>query len=101
MVEGTNGKIRSVRARIDTGATMSSIDKELAEELELGPVVRTKLVKQAQGHTVRPVIKARFRLADESHEEKFTIADRSHMKYRVLIGQNALKNHYLIDPDKK
>ena len=99
-VLGNNGNKKRVMARVDTGATMSSIDSELVKELGLGPVIRTKIVKQAQGKTVRDVIEVRFLLAGHEHSEKFTIADRSHLKYQVLLGQNALANGYLIDPHK-
>ena len=98
---GPKGDKKLINARIDTGATRSSVDKKLAEELNLGPVTRTKLVKQALGGTMRPIIMVEFELAGKKLKEEFTIADRSHMKYRVLIGQNALNNGFLIDPHKK
>ena len=98
---GSNGNNKKIQARIDTGATRSSIDKELAEQLNLGPVTRTKFVKQALGGTVRPIIVVEFNLAGKHLKKEFTIADRSHMKYRVLIGQNALNQGFLIDPHKK
>lgn len=100
-ISGPNGDKKVIKARIDTGATRSSVDKKLAEELNLGPVTRTKLVKQALGGTIRPIIMVEFELAGKKLKEEFTIADRSHMKYRVLIGQNALNNGFLIDPHKK
>lgn len=91
---------KSVVARIDTGATKSSIDASLAKELKLGPVIRTRLVKSASGNSVRPVIKAKIDLASKKMTADFTVADRSHMRYRMLIGQNVLKKGFLIDPLK-
>ncbi|MBD3248944.1 hypothetical protein GF336_02760 [Candidatus Woesearchaeota archaeon] len=99
-IKGPGGSKRLV-ARIDTGATMSSIDNKLASELKLGPVIRTKLVKSAHGNTVRPVMMASLKLAGRDLKSKFTIADRTHMKYRVLIGQNILKKNFLVDCSKK
>ncbi|MEA3515463.1 MAG: RimK/LysX family protein [Nanoarchaeota archaeon] len=98
---GPNGNNKNIQARIDTGATRSSIDKELAEQLKLGPVTRTRFVKQALGGTVRPIIVVEFDLAGKRLKKEFTIADRNHMKYRVLIGQNALNQGFLIDPHKE
>ena len=98
---GADGKTRKIKARIDTGATRSSVDQAIAKELGLGPVIRTKVVKQAHGHTTRPIVLVEFTLVGIKHKEEFTIADRGHMKYGVLIGQNALKNGYLIDPNKR
>lgn len=97
----SHDKEKTLIARIDTGATTSSIDMRLASELRLGPVVITKLVKSAHGKTIRPVIIAEITLAGKKLKGKFTIADRSHMKYKVLVGQNILKKGFLIDPMKK
>ena len=90
-----------VDAKIDTGATKSSIDSKLAAELKLGPIIRTRLVKSAHGNTLRPMINVELELAGQKLKSQFTIADRAHMKYRVLIGQNILKEKFLIDPGKK
>jgi hypothetical protein len=89
-----------VRARIDTGATKSSIDNALAKELGLGEIVGKRLVKSAHGSTIRSVVKAKIKLAGQTFESEFTIANRSHMKYRILVGQNILRRGYLIDPSK-
>lgn len=93
-----NGK--EVTARIDTGAEYSSIDKELAERLKLGPVVRTILIKSASGKTRRPVVEAKINIKGKILQSKLNIADRKHMKYKVLIGQDILKQGFLIDPSK-
>ena len=94
-------KEMKIRARIDTGATRNSIDADIVKELNLGPVVKKKIVKQAYGHEERPVILVGFELAGKKLEEEFTIAKRGHMKYSVLIGQNSLRNGFLIDPNIK
>ncbi len=95
---GSGRKI--VIAKIDTGATKSSIDTNLAAELKLGPVIKSKLVKSAHGSKLRPIIEAAIELAGKKIKSEFTLADRAHMKYRVLIGQNILKDGFLIDPTK-
>lgn len=94
-----NGR-KSVIAKIDTGATKSSIDTNLAAELRLGPVIKSKLVKSAHGSKLRPIIEAEIELAGKKIKSEFTLADRAHMKYRILIGQNILKDGFLIDPTK-
>ena len=91
----------TVIARIDSGATASSIDIKLADKLELGPVTRTKIVKSASGTKKRPIMKAIVKIGDQEIEEEFTLADRSHMTYPALIGQNILKKgNFMIDPNK-
>ncbi len=100
-VQGPTGKKKEVMARIDSGATKSSIDVKLAAELSLGPILKAKLVKSASGKSLRPVVEAIILLADGEFKTDFTIADRADMKYRVLVGQNILKKGFLIDPAKE
>lgn len=101
-VLGNKNFDRKVRARIDTGATSSSIDVSLAEKLCLGPATRSKIVKSASGIKERPIIVARIKMNGSIIEEEFSLADRSHMTYSILIGQNILKKgNFLIDPNKK
>lgn len=92
--------VEHLQARIDTGATKSSIDYKLASTLKLGPVIESRLVKSAHGNKLRPVIEATIIMRGKEVTEKFTLADREHMKYRVLIGQNILKKGFLIDPNR-
>ncbi|MEA2036786.1 MAG: RimK/LysX family protein [Nanoarchaeota archaeon] len=97
----TKGAKKTIMAKIDTGASKSSIDVNLASQLRLGPIIKSKLVKSASGNKLRPVIESVVELADKRIKAEFTLADRWHMKYRVLVGQNILKHGYLIDPSKK
>jgi hypothetical protein len=99
---GNNRRRIDVTARIDTGATNSSIDINVAEKLELGPIKRTKLVKSASGKGRRAIVAVKVKLDNKVLEDDFTLAERGHMTYPVLIGQNILKKgNFLIDPNKK
>lgn len=91
---------KQIEARIDTGATISSIDAQLAAEMSLGPLIKTKKVKSSHGMSVRPVVKATIVLKGVEITGNFTIADREHMKYDMLIGQNILKKGFLVDTTK-
>ncbi len=95
-----NGSDKRILARIDTGATKSSIDYKLASKLKLGPVIESRLVKSAHGNKLRPIIEATIKIRGKHITSKFTLADREHMKYKLLIGQNILKKGFLIDPNK-
>jgi|SRR3989344_3373256 len=87
-----------LNSRIDTGATSSSIDINLAKKLNLGPVTKTKIVKSASGVKRRPLVKLKIKLNGSIIEADFTLADRSHMNYPLLIGQNVLKlGRFMID----
>ena len=48
------GAKKTILAKIDTGASKSSIDVNLASELKLGPIIKSKLVKSASGNTIKP-----------------------------------------------
>jgi hypothetical protein len=91
---------KKVLARIDTGATKSSIDAKLAAEMDASAEFKTALVRSAHGIRRRGVIKQKVIIGRRRMNMEFTIADRSHMKYKVLIGQNILKRRFLIDPAK-
>jgi hypothetical protein len=96
-----DNKEEKIVARIDTGATASSMDIKLAAKLKLGPVIKTKIVKSASGIKKRPIIKVKVKINGDIIEEEFTLADRSYMTYPLLVGQNILKKgNFLIDPNK-
>jgi hypothetical protein len=98
---GNNNQKKNISARIDTGAEKSSIDARVAAELHLGPIIKRKLINSAHGKMVRPVMEAIISIGGKKLRSEFTIADRNHMKYKVLVGQNVLKEGFLIDPLKK
>lgn len=94
-----NGKKH--KARIDTGAKRSSIDRRLAYRLGLGPVIKTTKVRSVHGQSIRPIIRAIVRIRDRNLKATFNIADRKDMSYSILIGRNILKHGFLIDTSKK
>ncbi len=94
-------KIKHVKARIDTGATKSSMDESLAKELILGPSIKNAVIKSASGQTTRPVVKAEVSIGGKKVSTEFTLISRAHMKYKVLIGRNVLSKGFLIDPSKR
>ncbi len=100
VIKSPQGKEKEVSARIDTGATTSSIDVGLAADLKLGPILKSKFIKSASGQGLRAVVRASITLEDKEVETEFTLADRSNMKYDVLVGQNILTKGFLIDPSK-
>ncbi|MBI2147569.1 ATP-dependent zinc protease [Candidatus Woesearchaeota archaeon] len=100
-VLGPKGK-KAVTARMDTGATKSSLDTRLAAELKLGPVLKATVINSASGSSLRPVVKATIIICNKEVTGEFTLADRGRMRYRALIGQDILvSNRFLIDPSKQ
>lgn len=92
-VVGLNEKIETVLARIDTGATRSSVDKELARKL--GMLKKENILwkdryDSALGTQSRPIIGFTYWLAGRKIKSTASVADRSKMKYPVLVGRNDL-----------
>ncbi len=103
IVKGPGGE-EKVRAKIDTGADRTTVDKILAEQLKLGPALSRVTIKaSAAGQKVeRPVVDATITIAGRTYELKVGVADRSQMRYRVIIGRDILRSgDFLIDPSRK
>ena len=100
MVIGEKGEER-VRAIVDTGAKLNSLDKELARRIGMGKPIRTMKVKNPslKGYVRRPVVKVRIRIKGRVFNTEANIQDRSHMKFPVIIGRNLLTGNYLVDPE--
>jgi hypothetical protein len=99
VIQGKKGKKQLV-ARIDTGALKSSVDTRIAGEVGLGPIIKSRIVRSANGRSLRPVVRGKVSIAGRELRAEFTVVDRRHMKYSALIGQDVLKQGFLIDPSK-
>lgn len=94
-------QILDVRALIDTGATMSSIDTDLADKLKL-PRVDQQPVAGVSGKDMMPVFLAQIYVPDLS----FIIYGRFHgarlteggIPYQVLLGRSFL-SHFIMTYD--
>lgn len=92
-VVGLNGKTETVLARIDTGATRSSVDKELARKLGMlkkENILWKDTYRSAVGVQPRPIVGFHYWLAGRKIKSTASVTDRSKMKYPVLIGRNDL-----------
>lgn len=111
-------------ARIDTGATTSSIDafdiknferdgkkwvsfkvksrtsdEQMTFEL---PVVRTVEIKRHEAAPVyRYSVMLKMRMGHITLDREFTLADRSEFEYPVLIGRNVLSGLAAVDTSRK
>lgn len=112
---------RVFHARIDTGATTSSLDARDIESFERDggawvrfkvaehedeslhelekPVERYVRVLQSSSEQAdrRPVVKLQFQLGLIEMIDEFTLVDRKHLDYQVLIGRNILKDLMVVD----
>ncbi len=92
----------SALAKFDTGAKTTSIDKELAKEAGLGPILKYKRVKSAStksGHK-RAVMKARIKIGCKEFKGEVNVTPRVHSQAKVLIGRDIILNNFVIDLTK-
>lgn len=112
-------------ARIDTGATTSSIDARNVEPFERdgkrwvrfemidpendNPVImecqvvrKTKIIQSVTKEKERRyVVELAVTLGNTTRTAEFTLADRSHVEFPVLIGRNILMDSMTVDVSKK
>ena len=108
-------------ARIDTGATTSSLSAQditvferdgkpwvsfnmahegVDEKLQVEtPLVRYVRIRQASAEDIerRPVVELTMRLGRFAQKTEFTLTDRSQMTYSVLLGREFLKDIAVVD----
>jgi len=103
IVTGPGGD-ESVRAKIDTGADRTTVDKVLAARLRLVPTGSKVAVKASvAGNKVeRPLVSAEVTIAGKRFDLRVGVADRSQMRYAVIIGRDILRSgEFLIDPSRR
>ena len=118
------GLKENFRARIDTGATTSSVsavdvvpferdgkdwvkfkiahDDVMSKEFAL-PVERWVDIRQssAEGTQRRAVVMAWIQIGDLKEYTEFTLTDRSHLTFPVLLGRSFFKDVALVDVSRK
>ena len=119
--------IRRVRAKVDTGARSSALDvlgydlwevdgQGLYVRLRLAlnrrqgdryriveaPVTRMVAVRNSGGASEqRPLIEATIRLGTVTRRIRLTVTDRAAMRYRMILGRQALRGEFVVDVSKK
>jgi len=114
--------LHRIKAKIDTGAKWSALHAEnIAYQVidqkkyvffevthESGEVskvrahfLETRSIKSSSGHvTVRPVIIMKTIIGKHQFDTQFTLINRSLMRYKVIIGRDALCDRFVVDPAK-
>jgi hypothetical protein len=119
--------VRHVRAKVDTGAFRSALDVD-GYELRPGddgvtvarmrlvlnrrhperfvlvetPVLRTVVVCNTSGtRQERPLIETLVRLGPVEKRIRLTVANRDGLRYRMLLGREALTGSFIVDVREK
>lgn len=97
-------RVVEVRAKIDTGAFRSSIDRTLAEKLGLLEEVRILYYRHYRSslgvHKDRPVIGVTFWLDGKKVMTAVNVADRGKLRTKFLLGRKDLDG-FLVSSKKK
>ena len=117
--------IDAIKAKLDTGARSSAIhvresktfrrngvdlvrfvadydlkDRSHVSEVTL-PVADERVVKDSGGRgELRIVVRAELRVSLRTWEIDLTLTSRADMRFRLLIGREALKPHVIVDPGR-
>ena len=109
-----------LKAKIDTGATISALHATHIEEFNFKglkyvkrlyhsksykmikkPVIGYKMIKNSFGKKqLRPLINISIKIGNNTIDTIITLTTRSRMTYPVLIGRSTLDNNYRINPRK-
>ncbi len=117
--------IPAIKAKIDTGARSSSLhaydmkrfkrrgvsmlrfkvhpiqrDFRTVVESEAKLVDLRKVRSSSGVVTLRPVIATPLRLGEETWEIEITLVRRDDMGFRMLLGRQSIRGHWLVDPGR-
>jgi hypothetical protein len=117
--------IEAIKAKIDTGARSSSLHAFDVEPFERdgaawvrfvvhplqrdcettlnveSPVHEFRHVRSSSGHiTYRPVILAEIELDNRRWPIELTLASRDEMGFRMLLGREAVRGKFVVDPGR-
>ena len=115
--------VKSIKVKVDTGARSSALHVFDLEEFERdgnkwvrfkiyasqrtkkiivkteAKVLEYRSVKNSGGKaSLRPVIITNVTLLDETFPVELTLANRDEMGFRMLLGRQAMRRRFLVDP---
>ena len=90
------------KAKFDTGAYTTSIDRKLAKRLVLKKTGKKILVRSAsnQKGIRRPIVKMKLEILGKTISANANLSNRAHSKQKVLIGRDVIFNNFIIDVSK-
>lgn len=117
--------IEKIKVKVDTGAKTSAlhvshvslekVGKKQYVTFKIHPLQRShtpeivgrarlleyRNVKSSVGNTtLRPVIETQIKIGNETHTIEVTLVNRDMMGFRMLLGRQAMKQRYLVNPSR-
>ncbi|HHP7230349.1 MAG TPA: ATP-dependent zinc protease [Xenococcaceae cyanobacterium] len=117
--------VKQIKAKIDTGARSSALHAFKIEEFELNnklmirfqihpqqrdnkyivtaeaELLEYRRVTSSGGHAqIRPVILTTVQLEQQQWQIELTLTNRDVMGFRMLLGRQALRDRFLVNPGK-
>lgn len=117
--------VTRIKAKVDTGARSSSLhaynvrafrrggrsmlrfqihplqrDARTVVEAEAELVEMRKVRSSSGAQTLRPVVVTSLELGGQSWDIELTLIRRDEMGFRMLLGRQAVRNRFLIDPGR-
>ena len=107
--------LTNINARVDTGATTSSIHCTQIEKIEnqvkckllnkieiIKPISKIAEVKSSNGEkATRYFIKSDIEIFNKIYEIELSLNDRTNMEFPLLIGRELLKKGFVVDVQKQ
>lgn len=117
--------INQIKVKIDTGARSSALHTFHVEEFQRdgkqmlrfqvhpyqknnketitteAELLEYRQIRNSGGHAqIRPVVLTTVKLGEQQWQIELTLTNRDVMGFRMLLGRQAIRNHFLVDPGK-
>jgi len=113
-------ELNQIKAKIDTGAKTSALHAEDIEYITINNkqfvdfsvmqddgkkrnvrvlFVGERRIKSSTGQvTVRPLVNVIIKMGSQEFDIELTLINRSQMKFKMIIGRDALHHRFIVDP---